>query len=154
METKKVFEETGRLGNEITKLHQRINDVNLKCLEIMNDCPHELVFKYNHNKPRKLLIDGYYFCPACGKLIECIDKEHLKKSPFKNSRIIELKNIAILSTKDNLKLMRTEVYSNFDFYYNHKEEKRKIQSKMETVIKENQTDYEIIPKSLRKVKNK
>ena len=46
MDTKKVFEGTGKLGNEINRLRKQLEKVNKQCLEMMEICPHEIVFKY------------------------------------------------------------------------------------------------------------
>ena len=86
METKRVFEETGKLGSEIHRLGKQLERVNKQCLEMMELCHHEIVFKYAYNHPRMLMIDGTYFCPACGKTVKCIQKEQLKESSFKDSR--------------------------------------------------------------------
>ena len=82
MITKNIFEETGKIGYEINKLQSELEKLSIKCTEIMAICPHEIVFKYTDDHPRKTATDGSYFCPACGKTIRCYHKEQLSETPF------------------------------------------------------------------------
>ena len=100
METRKIFEETGKIGNEIGRLREKIEHLNIKYLEMTKLCPHEIVFKYNDNHPRKMMIDGTYFCPACGKTIRCFGIDQIYDTPFKDSRIILLSNLSLLGTTE------------------------------------------------------
>ena len=77
METKKIFEETEKLENKLKKLNEEIKVVNFGFLKMMEACPHEIVFKLTDNHPRKMMIDGKYFCPACGKALRIINKEQI-----------------------------------------------------------------------------
>ena len=88
METKEVFEKSSNYGNEIKRLRKEMEEYAKKCTDLWDKCNHEIVFKYNDSHPRKMPINGYYFCPACGRTIECIYDTELKVSPFKKSRII------------------------------------------------------------------
>jgi len=119
MDTRKVIEETGKLGNEIYRLRKQLEKVNKQCLEMMEICPHEIVFKYNDNHPRMLMIDRTYFCPECGKSIKCIKSDQLKETPFKESQIIPLTNLSLFGTSDVYHAIRNEVYENMDLYYDN-----------------------------------
>ncbi len=153
MKTSEVFEETGKIGNEIVKEHIKLDKLNNRCLEIMNLCPHEIVFKYNDNHPKKLKTDGNYFCPACGKTIKCIDHNQILESPFNNSRIISLSNLSLIGNKETYSSIRNEVYCNMNFYYNTDINDDVLSSKMETILKEMQVNYLPQSKVLKKVKN-
>lgn len=140
METKEIFEETGRLGNEIKRLNSEIQKASSKCMDIMNDCPHEIVFKYHDNHPRKMVMDGTYFCPACGKGISCTLARQIQSTKFKDSKIIPLDNISLVGDKETLSAIRNEVYSNFDFYYSDKDI-NELSSKMAEALKDYEYDY-------------
>ena len=81
-------------------------------------CPHEIVFKYTDDHPRKTATDGSYFCPACGKTIRCYHKEQLSETPFNNSRIIPLTDLSLFGTSEVHHIIRNEVYNNMELYYN------------------------------------
>ena len=156
METKKVFEETGKLGYEIKKLGNLLEKVNKKCFEMMELCPHEIVFKYNDNHSRLFMIDGTYFCPACGKLIKCYIKEHLNETAFKDSRIIPLNNLSLIGTSDVHHTIRNEVYENMDLYYDCNVSTIELSSKMEQKLIDKQCLYEspVKIKKIRKINKK
>ena len=142
METRKIFEETGKIGNEIGRLREKIEDLNIKYLEMTELCLHEIVFKYNDNHPRKMVIDGTYFCPACGKAIKCFGIDQIYDTPFKDSRIIPLSNLSLLGTPEVHRMMRNEVYENMDTYYDSIVSIQELSSKMEDILKYKQYEYE------------
>lgn len=150
METRKIFEETGKIGNEIGRLREKIEDLNTKYLEMTELCPHEIVFKYNDNHPRKMIIDGTYFCPACGKAIKCFGMDQIYDTPFKDSRIIPLPNLSLLGTPEVHRMMRNEVYDNMDTYYDPIVSIQELSLKMEEKLVDLQTRYEEPTKGLRK----
>ena len=150
MDTKKVFEETGKLGNEIGRLHKQLDNVNMKILGLMEECPHEIVFKYTDNHPRMLLIDGTYFCPACGKSIKCIKADQLQESSFKSSRVIPLTNLSLIGTSSLYHAIRNEVYQNIDIYYNLNTATEELSSMMEEQVKDQEQRYESPIKTLRR----
>ena len=152
METRKIFEETGKIGNEIGRLREKIEDLNIKYLEVTELCPHEIVFKYNDNHPRKMMIDGTYFCPACGKTIRCFGIDQIYDTPFKDSRIILLSNLSLLGTPEVHRIMRNEVYDNMDTYYDPIVSIQELSLKMEDVLKENQYEYESSAKVFKKTR--
>ena len=142
MEIKEIFAETGKLGNEIDRLGGKLQQVYKECLEMMELCPHEIVFKYNDNHPRKMMIDGIYYCPSCGKVIRCIKKDEIKDTPFKDSQIIPLIDLSLLGTPEFHRIMRNEVYENMDIYYNSTVSTQKLSTKMEELLKDKQYKYE------------
>ena len=152
MDTKRVFEETGRLGNEIGRLHKQLDNINMKILGLMEECPHEIVFKYMDNHPRMLMIDGTYFCPACGKSIKCIKKEQLQESSFKDSRVIPLTNLSLFGTSEVHHTIRNEVYENMDLYYDSEADIDELSSRMEELLKDKEQRYESPAKALRKIR--
>ena len=152
METRKIFEETGKIGNEIDRLREKIEDLNIKYLEMTELCPHEIVFKYNDNHPRKMMIDGTYFCPACGKTIRCFGIDQIYDTPFKDSRIILLSNLSLLGTPEVHRIIRNEVNDNMDTYYDSIVSAQELSSKMENILKDKQYEYENPEKVLKKTR--
>jgi len=140
MDTKKVFEETGKLGNEIARLHKQLDDVNIKILGLMEECPHEIVFKYRDDHPRKVGLVESYYCPACGKNSHFIVAE--QEQPFKTSRIIPLTNLSLVASSDLYHTIRNEVYMNMDFYYSLETPIEELTSQMESLLEDKQTKYE------------
>ena len=105
METKKVFEETEKLDNKLIELNKEMREVNAGFARMMEVCPHELVFKFNDEHPRKIKVDGKYFCPACGKSVYIIDEDNIKETLFKDSKVIPLTNASIIGTKENYQVI-------------------------------------------------
>ena len=141
MNNKMIFEESGRLGNEIKIEKQKIEKLNEQCLELMDICPHEIVFKYINNHPRKAVLDGNYFCPACGKSIFFLDKEKLLESDFKKSRVIPLINLSLIGSKEVYSAIRREVYDNLDLYYSKDIDTEILSEKMEELLQDKQYNY-------------
>ena len=141
METKKIFEETAKLHKEINRLNKKIKKYQLQCLKMRNLCPHEIVFKYSDNYPRKMMKDGSYFCPACGKNITFVHQDQLKNSVFKNSKVIPLTDLSLLATDMLYYTIREEVYLNRAFYYNSDISIEELSKKMITILKNQECDY-------------
>lgn len=152
MDTKKVFEETGRLGNEIHRLGKQLEKINKQCYEMMELCPHDIVFKYSDNYSRMLMIDGTYYCPACGKTIECMQKAQLQESVFNDSRVIPLTNLSLFGTSEIHYIIRNEVYKKMELYYNPKMEIVELSDRMEELLKDKEQKYDNYTKTLRKRK--
>jgi len=154
MNSKEIFEETGRIGNEISKLHKQLDKLNFKCLELMDSCPHEIVFKYKDNYPRKMLSDGNYFCPSCGKTIKCFSQDQLKQTVFEKSRVIPLTNLSLFGTPEVYHEIRNEVYDNYELYYDSKSNIKELSLRMEEILKDKQNIYEspeyVLKRSIRR----
>lgn len=141
METKKIFEETGRIGNNIKRIHQILDMLNYRCLEIMDLCPHEIVFKYQDNYSRKMPVDGNYFCPACGKTIRCLSNDDVLKTDFRASKIIPITNLSLVGNKETYYMIRNEVYNNMELYYNKTTNIQELSSRMEEILQEQEIDH-------------
>ena len=98
------------------------------------------------------MIDGTYFCPACGKAIKCFGMNQIYDTPFKDSRIIPLPNLSLLGTPEVHRMMRNEVYDNMDTYYDPIVSIQELSLKMEDVLKENQYEYESPAKVFKKTR--
>lgn len=134
MLTKDIFEKSFRLDNEMEKAQEKIGEIDLERLKVMSLCPHEIVVKYSNNKHKKIFIDECYFCPACGKYLRCFSKNQIKESPFKNSRVIYLNSISLLEIEKIFHIIRNEMYSNIDFYYNPNIDIQELSKTMEELL--------------------
>ena len=153
MESKKVFDETERLKNEITKEKEKLNKLLKLNLEMMNLCNHEIVFKFRNNHPSKAPIDASYFCPACGKKLLLFKKNNFKELEFKNSKVVSLTNLSLFGTSEVFDIIRNEVYNNIDLYYNNNISTEELANRMEALLKEKQIKYkspELILKNIKK----
>ena len=152
METKKIFVETSRLGSKIVSLHAQLEGVNRQCLELMEICPHEIVFQYVDYHSRTSFTEESYFCPACGKSLEHIHLEQLQDFPFKDSRIIPLLNLSLAGSSQLYRTIRNEIYQNMDFYYNPDIPVEQLSHKMETLLKDQERRYVGTVEILKKTK--
>ena len=154
METKEVFAISFEKVTEMEQLKKMLSELNFEFKALMGECPHEIVFKYNDNHPKKMPIDGNYYCPACGETVKCLNRNDRSKSVFKDSRIIPLKNLSLISSKEVLDTIRTEVYENIELYYDKDIDVETLELKMEDELKDKQRKYKKPEKVLEKVKKK
>jgi hypothetical protein len=150
MNTKEAFYKSALLGEKIKEEEKKVRLLVDQMEEIMNDCPHEIVFKYTDNHPRKMCIDGKYFCPACAKTIQCIHEEDRLETPFKNSRVIPLTNLSLEGSKEVYFTIRNEVFEHMKFYYNPNNCDEALILRMESLLEDKQTDYSNPAKLLEK----
>ena len=151
MNTKEAFYKSAFLGEKIKEEEKKVRLLVDQMEEIMNDCPHEIVFKYIDNHPRKMCIDGKYFCPACAKTIQCIHEEDRLETPFKNSRVIPLTNLSLEGSQDIYYTIRNEVYDHLDIYYNPAYSDELLSLRMESLLEDKQVDYNNLQKILEMV---
>lgn len=152
MNTKEIYKQTILLETEKEKLEELLDKLDNKKIEMMKLCSHDLVFKYKDNYPRMMCIDGYYFCPACEKIIKSFNKDKMKETQFKNSKIIPLTNLSLFGSKEVHNEIKNEVFNNYDYYYDDKKSIEEISSKMESVLEGKQIKYESPEKTLKKMK--
>lgn len=136
-----IFIKTKELENELLIEQTRLEKINEKLSKLMETCPHELVFKYNDNHPRKRVIDGHYFCPACGKIIICFNSNQLNETDFKNSRVISLMDISIQGTKRTLNIIKKEVSKNLNLYYHSNVDDSVLALLMKHKLEKEEYDY-------------
>ena len=54
MNSKEAFHKTGRLAEKIKENGRQLQRLKSELEEVMDKCPHEIVFKYIDNHPRKM----------------------------------------------------------------------------------------------------
>ena len=108
---KQINEDFERINHELVKLYAE--DEQLK-----KDCPHSLVVLFSDDGPRKKLIEGTCFCPACNLKLQIVKKEHLKKSVFRKSEIIDVRKLSLIANSETLNAIRDEIYNNIGEYIN------------------------------------
>ena len=140
MKTIQVIEQSKEIEKEKEKLKEKLKKLNSQLSILGEECPHEIVFKYNDNQPRKMVIDGNYYCPACSKNIEFIFKNQYLTSCFKDSKIISLTDISLVGDTKTLLKIKEEVLNNMDFYYKCND-LIEIRNRMEHKLKDYVYDY-------------
>ena len=150
MKTSETFKESYRIIDETFKIYRKINNLRSEYLNNQDECSHEIIFKYTDNHPRKMIIDGNYFCPACEKVIFCVHEEDINDTVFKNARIILLTNLSLIGTNQVHAIIKNEVYYNMDLYYNFDIDVKELSSKMEEKLINHQYDYNKTNKLVRK----
>lgn len=98
------------------------------------------------------MIDGSYFCPACCKTIKCYGNIKVHDTCFKNSRIILLTNLSLFGTPEVHQIIRNEVYNNMNIYYNSNISIQDLSSKIESLLKDNENEFEYPGKVLKLIK--
>ncbi len=142
MKTKTVFEKTTALISEIEETNKKIKELNDEVTTVSSECPHEIVFKYNDNYPKRIKVEGNYFCPACMTMIRCYERGQREESQFKGSRIVPITDLSLKGTRKLHFMIRKEVLDNIDFYYNYENPTVELSMKMEEVLKKEEDYYE------------
>jgi predicted translin family RNA/ssDNA-binding protein len=140
METKKVFELKERIDQDLIDNEKKREELDNLSREVMNHCAHELVFKYNDNYERKMIVYGNYYCPACGKIIRVFLKNQIEETAFRSSRVISLDRIYLSGTKEAIDAIRREVIDNVDLYYNPNNSSEELARRMESKLVNYQCD--------------
>ena len=135
MNTEQIIIESNNIENELMELNNRIKKLNTKSENLQKECPHEIVFKYKDNHPRKINMEGIYICPACGKKFEYAFKNQYLTDCFRNSLIIPLMDVLLIDDASVLKKIREDVLKNTNFYYNCKDI-NSLRIKMEDALKD------------------
>lgn len=141
MKTIDAFNKINQINDERRGLQQQLNQLETDELVVRELCPHEIVFKYTDNHPRKMNIDGTYYCPACGKTISAVNKVDIKDSAFKKSRIIPLTNLSLLGTQEVHNTIKEEVLKNLEEYYDPVVPVEELSYIMESLLKDKQSDF-------------
>ncbi len=140
MEEREILEKSIELDNKTEKIKKEIEKINIEYRGLKDSCKHKIVFRLKDNHPRKVNIDGTYFCPACGQNIEFFFKNEYKYSCFKDSKVVLLDNLSLICDRNTLLKIKNEVLNNYDFYYNCKEI-NELRVRMEDVLKDSQNVY-------------
>lgn len=154
MNTRNAFYGTEELEERIKEQERQLQKLYKQLQEVKEKCPHEIVFKYMDNHPRKMYIDGHYYCPACEKTIKCNKEEDRLSTPFKASRVISLTNLSLEGSKEVYSIIRNEVYEHMDIYYNPNMCDELLSLRMESLLEEEQVDYNDPKKILEKIEGR
>ena len=145
METIKIIDQYKQIEQEREKLTKKLEHLNLEEQQLSKMCSHDIVFKYVDKHPRKMVIDGNYYCPACGKIKQFTSMNQYLTSEFKDSKVVSLTDLSLIGDVETLKTIREEVIDNFDFYYKCSDG-YELRNRMENKLKDHQHKYEKILK--------
>ena len=137
MDIKKVIEINSNIRKARDREIEYLKSISEYMQEIMSECPHELVVKIHDNHPRKMLIDGSYYCPACDMMLFNLPSyQKLSETQFKNSKVLDLAGLSLLCDRDTLDTIKSEVLSNYDEYSNGSD-----LEKLKELLKTKEYDY-------------
>ena len=140
IKTKDIFAQSEQLQEKKWELEKLKRAIKQQQAEMEYACPHEIVFKFNNNRPRKKPIDGYYYCPACGKKLLFYTAEAFQYSVFKESQVIPL-NLSLNNDEETLNAISWEVSKNADLYYSSILTTEEMSARMEAKIADEEYDY-------------
>ena len=141
MKTGEVFELTTQIDDKIFQAEEAIRNLKSKYRRIHKMCPHELVFKYKDNYPKRMDYDGNYYCPACGKTIKCREEEQLFSTDFCDSRVIDLTNLSLFGSSRVLFNIKKTVRDNMDLFYDTDIKDEVLSCLMTEVLIDYESDY-------------
>ena len=141
LNNREVFESADMLAQRRDDLENAKQQLLEEQQRLINSCSHEIVFKYNDNHPRKMPIDGHYYCPACGKVITTKKPEQIKETMFRESIIVPLTNLSLIGDRDTLSSISLEVQENMDLYYSSILTIEEMSSRMEAILADEQYDF-------------
>jgi len=142
MQTKTVFEKTNVLIDEVEESKKKIKALKEEITQVAAECPHEIVFKFNDNHPKKIKVEGNYFCPACMSSLRCYERGQREQSIFEGSRVIPLTDLSLIGSRRLYHMIRQETLENQDFYYNFELPTIELTMRMEEVLKKEEDYYE------------
>lgn len=105
-------------------LLQKINDY---AKEIMSACPHEIVVQMRDNHPRKMLIDGSFYCPACDRILvdTTISSIGVVKL-FGHSKLLQLTELSLINNDKTLDMIKKEIIEHYDEYLSGQKTKKDL----------------------------
>ncbi len=146
---KDVYDMSDQLQDKKWQLKKLKREIKQQEDEMRSSCSHEIVFKFNNNKPRKKIIEGYYYCPACGKWTIAATPDYFEHSSFKESIVIPLPNLSLRADEETFASISNEVQENMDLYYSSILTVEEMSARMEAILSDEQYDYSK-PLSLRR----
>ena len=87
-------------------------------ISLQNECPHILVIKISDKRPHKIGLINTYICPICEKKSNTYYLHDIDKTPFNKSKIINLTSLNYEEYINFPTLVKEEILSNYDYYYN------------------------------------
>lgn len=142
MDQKEIYETSFVLDRKINKLKEQLEEFKSKREALKGLCTHDIVIKYHDNFPSKLSYGSTCYCPACGKIIKCCFENQEMHTPFKDSRIIDLKDLSLVRSDELHFAIRKEIISNMDIYYDSSVPTETLASMMELSLVDMQTIYD------------
>ncbi len=117
---------------ENQKLNRRLREINEleKILEkekrklirekmkLQYKCPHTIIIEATDKKPHKVGPISTYVCPICEKIGHIHHNQDIEKTPFANSKIINLTSLNCEEYVNFFTIVTEEILSNYDYYYN------------------------------------
>ena len=135
-----IFRRRQELENQKEELNHAYREVKAEEQELMNECSHDIVFQFHDNAPRKMLLEGTFYCPVCGFIQQISTKEEFKKSNIQDSRIIPLTNLSLVGNPETLEKIREEVWNKIEYYYNPNISIQELSNTMMNQLQEYQVD--------------
>ena len=137
MITESVFRKRKEIELKYKILNQELAELLVEEEKLQDRCQHLLVVLLNDDYPKKHPIAGTCFCPACTKTLQILKEEHLSKSIFGKSDILDIRKLSLFPTRETLNAIKKEISDNYELYYN-----MSIPS-LESLMIEKLSDYEV-----------
>lgn len=139
MNIDEIYEKKSELGNEKRNLANKYKELRQKFLELSKECNHDVVVKYRNNHPRKMLLDGHYYCPACEKVFTFESYKEFENSEIKNSDVVDLTELSLVGDDETLRVIDSEVILNYN--YGMPNNMGELSKKISMTLKDYERDY-------------
>ena len=139
MNTKEAFEKRNRISRDFDRINKERNELYMLDDQLKRDCPHEVVVLFNDKNPRKKLIAGNCYCPACSRMIRVVKMEDLPKSIFGKSTVLDIRELSLIGDERTLMVIREDMYRNLDLYYGSMTDKMVLEGRLYDIL----ADFEV-----------
>ena len=143
-----IYNERVQINKEMKALKQQLKATEDRLLTLQKKCSHKIVLVFDDHLPHKIgrIIDC--FCPACGKRENLYPNDDIKKTVFKNSKLIDLTKLPISTLNENFFSILEHIFGNYDFYYNDDVPENEIAESILGIVEKKEDEQQMIRKNI------
>ena len=104
--------------NELEKiLEKNRQKIIREKLRLQNKGSHTIAINVSNKKTHKIGPINTYICPICDKIGHTYPSQDIAKTPFYNSKIIDLTEINYEEYENFFTMVKEEIIANYEYYY-------------------------------------
>ena len=112
-----IYNERKQINKERKELKKQLQVTEDNLTNLQAECSHKIVLAFDDHMPHKIGRIIECFCPACGKRDDIYPSHEIEKSPFRNSKLIDLTKFPMSTFNEYLFSIIEHVFSNYENYY-------------------------------------
>ena len=104
------------INNLEKKLEEEKKKLIIEKMHLQSKCPHTIVFVATDKKPHKIGPINTYVCPICEKIGRTYHNQDINKTPFSNSKIINLTSLNYNEYEEFFTIVKEIRFHNMKFF--------------------------------------